>query len=383
LREGDVAKRLYSVGFLGKRDDFMLVNALCRLGALGNFYTDQPAWRLAGGDLTATAATKTTCKSLFLYLRKAGISQQAIDKLFAAYFSRAVRKNDNVRALTYQPYVEDAKTDYPSGLDVFYYHPDLMWERQVLFTDFLENQSDYPMRLKDPNKEQYPHYIEAYRKAERILCASRCTKKSLMWRGVEDKRISVIPYFYPKLAEIPQFSPAGRFKLLFVGQLIHRKGVHHLLKAWSELSRTKKFELTIVTRDRSGFLLDCAREFGDIRLLNRVSRENLQSLYFETDLFVMPSLVEGFGHVYAEALRSGCPVLGGINTGLPDLAEITDGVFIMEDISAKQIVEHIESCYSMRDRLRAGRKKRAEMLADYSFSDYTNRIADALGITPI
>ena len=42
----------------------------------------------------------------------------------------------------------------------------------------------------------------------------------------------------------------------------------------------------------------------------------------------MPSLVEGFGHVYLEALARGCPVLGTANTALPDLGTEADGIFV-------------------------------------------------------
>ena len=36
-------------------------------------------------------------------------------------------------------------------------------------------------------------------------------------------------------------------------------------------------------------------------------------------MFVLPSLVEGFGYVYLEALARGCFCLGTFNTGLPDV----------------------------------------------------------------
>ena len=42
----------------------------------------------------------------------------------------------------------------------------------------------------------------------------------------------------------------------------------------------------------------------------------------------MPSLVEGFGQVYLEALAEGTPILGTKNTALPDLGGEEDGVFL-------------------------------------------------------
>jgi glycosyltransferase involved in cell wall biosynthesis len=44
----------------------------------------------------------------------------------------------------------------------------------------------------------------------------------------------------------------------------------------------------------------------------------------------MPSLIEGFGLVYSEALARGCHVIGTCNTGLPDLALGPDAVTLVE-----------------------------------------------------
>ena len=56
----------------------------------------------------------------------------------------------------------------------------------------------------------------------------------------------------------------------------------------------------------------------------------LQRLYARSTVFVMPSLVEGFGQVYLEALAQGCPVLGSANTALPDLGGEADGIYMAE-----------------------------------------------------
>jgi len=65
--------------------------------------------------------------------------------------------------------------------------------------------------------------------------------------------------------------------------------------------------------------------------LRRGARQSeLNRLYARSSLFVMPSLVEGFGQVYLEALANGCPVLGTKNSCLPDLGDDSDGIFSVE-----------------------------------------------------
>ena len=70
----------------------------------------------------------------------------------------------------------------------------------------------------------------------------------------------------------------------------------------------------------------------------------------------MPSLVEGFGQVYLEALAQGCPVLGTSNTGLPDLGDEVDGIFVtppgrVEELRAQ--LEHLARTLPTRRGLRS------------------------------
>jgi glycosyltransferase involved in cell wall biosynthesis len=100
---------------------------------------------------------------------------------------------------------------------------------------------------------------------------------------------------------------------------VQRKGLHHLVKAWSE-GLYRDAELTLVlSRLDPGI----ARLINTLpvppRMLSDLSRDDLRREYANADIFVLPSLVEGFGLVYLEALAAGCLTVGTVNTGLPDL----------------------------------------------------------------
>ena len=56
-----------------------------------------------------------------------------------------------------------------------------------------------------------------------------------------------------------------------------------------------------------------------VRRFGYQSRAELDALFAAADVFIMPSLIEGFGLVYLEALQAGCHIVGTGNTGLPDL----------------------------------------------------------------
>jgi len=174
--------------------------------------------------------------------------------------------------------------------------------------------ASFAQETRDLKRERV---VEAWRSADAVVCASTMTRRSLEYAGCDPARITVIPYgcdvgTRPVLTRRP-----GPCRFLFVGQGIQRKGLHHLLLAWPALAAAGA-ELTLVCYRIDPGIAEMARQ-GGITLLGRQPRAQLDALYAAADVFVMPSIVEGFGLTYLEALAAGCHVVGTPNTGLPDL----------------------------------------------------------------
>jgi glycosyltransferase involved in cell wall biosynthesis len=105
-------------------------------------------------------------------------------------------------------------------------------------------------------------------------------------------------------------------RLLFVGNCSRRKGLHTLIRALA-LVGDPLLKLDVV----GDCLFDPAytkqlrREVarlglrGSVTFHGRASDESLSLFYAQADLFVMPSSYEGFGIVYAEAMRAGLPII--------------------------------------------------------------------------
>jgi glycosyltransferase involved in cell wall biosynthesis len=122
-------------------------------------------------------------------------------------------------------------------------------------------------------------------------------------------------------------APDG-FRALFVGSGIQRKGLHHLLLAWKKAKLPPGSQLILVCRTIDRGIEALVEKSTGVELRRGVSKDDLSSLFYTSTLFAMPSLVEGFGQVYLEALSHGCPVLGTSHTCLPDLGNETDGIFV-------------------------------------------------------
>lgn len=101
--------------------------------------------------------------------------------------------------------------------------------------------------------------------------------------------------------------------ILFVGSLTKRKGVQFLIQALALLPRDHRPALVMVG---SGPLETALRQNmvtlgleAELHFLGRVPDEDLPGLYQGAEVFVYPSLAEGFGIPIVEALASQVPVI--------------------------------------------------------------------------
>jgi glycosyltransferase involved in cell wall biosynthesis len=100
--------------------------------------------------------------------------------------------------------------------------------------------------------------------------------------------------------------------------------------AWNAADKRAGDLLTIVCAARPLEMQRLVEGRKDVRWLDSVSGEELDRLYAEADALVVPSLCEGFGHVYLEAMSRGCVVVGTRNSALPDIGNETRGVFTVD-----------------------------------------------------
>jgi glycosyltransferase involved in cell wall biosynthesis len=86
-----------------------------------------------------------------------------------------------------------------------------------------------------------------------------------------------------------------------------------------------------------------AKTMPNVHVIYGVGSNQLNELFSNSTLFAMPSLVEGFGQVYLEALAHGCPVLGTPNTGLPDLCDDNGAIWQVEPGQIDALVSTLET----------------------------------------
>jgi len=175
----------------------------------------------------------------------------------------------------------------------------------------------------------------AARRSDRVVAISSYTADEV--RELAPVPIEVIPYttsLPPPARRADQRAAGAPFTVLFVGRLVERKGVSHLVDAVSLLLPRVDVRLVIVgdgpERARIEARIREKRLDGRVAVRGRVSEAELQDAYAAADAFVLPAVVdrrgdtEGLGVVLLEAMNHRVPVIASAIGGITDIVE--DGV---------------------------------------------------------
>ena len=218
-------------------------------------------------------------------------------------------------------------SDRPERRFLFQVHPHPASVRRIL----REELERYPwasaslLREEElgSSNQRFDELCEEPTLANGWVAASSFTARTLAEHGVPLASVHVVPYgvdgarFPARAAANPS---SGPLRLVFLGSMIQRKGLCDLFEAVRRLG-PRHVKLTLVGR---GYV-DAAllEHYRDVEPLVRraVSPDELIRLLHDSDLFVLPSLVEGFGHVVVEAMSAGLPVLASTHTCAVDLVE--------------------------------------------------------------
>lgn len=217
----------------------------------------------------------------------------------------------------------------PKKIICFHVHPDYDFEFTSLKKDSENFYRHYSIKLKEylnlKAQINSNYYYKNLMKVNAVLCASQFIKKQLLSHKI--KKITVIPYgskyeFY-RLAEKKIKINASRKKtrIITIARLTQSKGLHWYFKVFEKLnsSTKEKLEWVIISNKIDPEILGLIPK--EVKLLTNLTNEDLQFYLESSDLFLLPSLYEGFGLVYLEAASLGLPVAFTKNSGAPDFCE--------------------------------------------------------------
>lgn len=153
-----------------------------------------------------------------------------------------------------------------------------------------------------------------WKRASIVIVNSEWSRTGLVQQGVPSEKLRVLPLAYdaPALPERRETRPDAR-TILWLGQVVLRKGIQYLMAAARLLPAER---LRIVVAGAIGISAEAVRSApSNLSFIGPITRDRASELYRSADLFVFPTLSDGFGVTQLEAMAHGLPVIATRNCG--------------------------------------------------------------------
>ncbi|HET9888660.1 MAG TPA: glycosyltransferase family 1 protein, partial [bacterium] len=248
----------------------------------------------------------------------------------------------------------------------------------------------------DSERESYLARLDLIRNADLVLAISESSARdgielldlnpkrivtigagvSEFWQPAADRRVA--------LDALRQLFPALRPGFVFyAGGINFRKNMEGLLRGYATVPREirKKHQLVLTCkmgRDEEKLLSGLAQSLqisADALFTNYVSDPVLRNLYQTTDLFVFPSLYEGFGLPLVEAMACGAPSITADRSSMREIVDWPEARFNPD--TPESIGEAIASTLSNDARLQKLRTSCSGIHDRFSWKKVARRAIDA------
>ncbi|HXA01676.1 MAG TPA: glycosyltransferase family 4 protein [Cytophagaceae bacterium] len=205
--------------------------------------------------------------------------------------------------------------------------------------------------------------------ADRIIVNSEWSKHALLKQNIPGEKIKVIPLAHEPSKEslnferkYPEyFSKDNPMKILFLGTLTVRKGMRPLMEAIN-LMKSEPVEFWFVGNQEMQI-----EENKQVRYFPHVSREDTAEFYKKADVFIFPTLSDGFGLTQLEAFEWKLPVINSRYCG----EVVEDGIngIVLPDVSAQSITVALRICLTNPSRLKGFSENTKARLDQYSLKN--------------
>jgi len=153
--------------------------------------------------------------------------------------------------------------------------------------------------------------IQEWALADRVVVNSNFCGEALKKQGVPAEKLTVVPLCYEAGNYLPERMKVGDtnrpLRVLFLGQVILRKGIQYLCKVARQLQKEKIHFDVVGPIGISDSAIKSAP--ANVAFHGRATRDQTAAWYQRSDVFVLPTLSDGFALTQLEAMAHGLPVV--------------------------------------------------------------------------
>ena len=228
-------------------------------------------------------------------------------------------------------------------------------------------------RWKNRLLVQRRRFIQEYDLADLLLVLSEKAAHTFRVRGFPEEKL----YYLPRGVDVERFRPGKRpkkFRAVFAGALIRRKGIQHVLKAWHRLNLADA-ELWLV-----GFVHEEAKPY-----LKQFWRDNIRVVGFVRDpetylnqgtVHIFPSQWEGSAKVTYEAAACALPQITTREAG--DVVRNGIEGIIVKPGDVNAIAAALEHLYGHPEIVeQMGTAARRRVVENFTWDHFRGRLLDA------
>ena len=180
--------------------------------------------------------------------------------------------------------------------------------------------------------------------SDSIVVNSKWSKELLIKAGIEEHKIKIIPLAFEKEDNISfkrsskrKFEHSDPLKLLYLGAISVRKGFPILKRAMERMKNLPVKLILIGGVNGPSELIDHLPE--NIEYLGRVSPTDIDKHYKQSDLFILPTLSDGFARTLLEAQYWKLPVITTPQCG--EVIEHMKNGILLDQVSEEKIIDTI------------------------------------------
>lgn len=174
-----------------------------------------------------------------------------------------------------------------------------------------------------------------------VSCGISPDKIKVVHNGIDDGFLSPVTDRAAVQGVLDSYGIDFKY-ILYVGRLNARKNIERLIQAYALFRKRKPCGIKLVLAGKKDYLFEnimsalAASGFEkDIVLLDYVPEKDISCLFSAAEMFVYPSLFEGFGLPPLEAMACGCPVVASGTTSIPEV--VGDAAVLVDPLSAEDI----------------------------------------------